>query len=77
MESLGHGRRYKHGLLIVLIGCIIAGLLFGVLSFTLATLQETSDCPKQHRPDCVVPEKQPIPCPAQKSKPPCSLNAAK
>lgn len=73
MGSLG----YKRGLLIVLIGCIIVGLLFGALSFTLATLQETSDCPAQPRPECPTHEKKPIPCPKQNSKPPCSLNAAK
>ena len=77
MGSLGHKHSYKRGLLLVLIGCIIGGLLFVALNFTLATLQETSDCTALPRPDCVVPEKQPIPCPAQKSKPSCSLNAAK
>lgn len=77
MGSLGHKRSYKRGLFLVLIGCIIGGLLFGTLSFTLATLQETSDCTAQPRPDCPIPEKKPIPCPKQNSKPPCSLNAAK
>ena len=76
MESLLHRHKYKRGLLTVLIGCIIAGLLFGTLSLTLATLQGRSDCPKQHRPDCPIREKQPILCPKPKSKPPCSLNAA-
>jgi hypothetical protein len=77
MGSLGHKRSYKHGLFLVVIGCIIGGLLFGAFSLTLATLQETSDCPKQHRPDCPIPEKKPIPCPKQKSRPLCPLNAAK
>ena len=77
MGSLLHIHSYKRGLILVVIGCILGGLLFGALSLTRATLQETSDCTAQPRPDCVVPEKQPIPCPAQKSKPLCSLNAAK
>ena len=77
MGSLGHKRSYKRGLILVVIGCIIGGLLFGAFSLTLATLQETSDCPKGHRPDCPIAEKKPIPCPKQNSPPPCSLNAAK
>ena len=77
MRYLGHKRSNKRRLVLVVIGCIIGGLLFVALSFTLATLQETSDCPAQPRPDCVVPEKQPIPCPAQKSTPHCWLEVAK
>ena len=77
MGSLGHKHSYKRGLILVVIGCIIGGLLFGALSFTLATLQETSDCTERPRPDCVISEKQPIPCPKQKSKPHCWLKIAK
>ena len=77
MGSLRHKRSYKRGLFIVLIGCIMGGLLFGTLSFTKTMLQGTSDCTAQPRPDCVVPEKKPIPCPKQKNRPPCPLNVAK
>jgi hypothetical protein len=77
MGSLGHKRSYKHGLFLVVIGCIIGGLLFGTLSLTRAMLQETSDCTAQPRPDCIISEKKPIPCPKQKSRPLCPLNAAK
>ncbi len=67
MVSLLHKHSFKRGLFLVLIGCIIGGLLFGALSFTLATLQETSDCPAQPRPKCPIYEKQPNPCPEQKT----------
>jgi hypothetical protein len=77
MGSLGHKRSYRRGLFLVIIGSIIGGLLFGAFSLTLATLQETSDCPAQPRPECPIHEKQPNPCPAQKSKPHCWLEAAK
>ncbi|MCE2401712.1 hypothetical protein J4G08_12615 [Candidatus Poribacteria bacterium] len=77
MGSLLHIHSYKRGLIFVVTGCILSGLLFGTLSFTRATLQETSDCTESPRPDCLITEKQPIPCPKQKSKPHCSLEAVK
>lgn len=77
MGSLGHKRKYKRGLLLVLIGCIIGGLLIGTFSLTRATLQGPSDCPKQYLPDCPIHEKQPMPCPKQNSKPLCPLKTAK
>ncbi|RKU12984.1 hypothetical protein C6501_10085 [Candidatus Poribacteria bacterium] len=77
MGSLEYKHSYKRRLFLIVIACIIVGLLFGALSLTLATLEGTSDCPAQPRPECPIHEKQPIPCPAQKSKPHCWLEPVK
>ena len=77
MRSLEHKRSYERGFVLVVIGCILGGLLFGALSLTRATLQGTSDCTERPRPDCLITEKQPIPCPEQKSKPHCWLEAVR